>query len=58
MLLDQMATKSPLISGPSTIKGVSVYESPNKITDMSPADLTSSMKKIVVPPLDFKKVFE
>ena len=56
MLLDQMANQSPLKSGPSTVKGASVYESPNKANG-SP-QLTSSMKKIIVPPLNFEKVFE
>lgn len=60
-LLDQMVNQSPLKSGPSTVKGAtSVYESPNKeLGGAAGTELTSSMKKtIVVPPLNFEKVFE
>ena len=56
-MLDHMADQSPLKSGPSTVKGASVYESPNKEAAII-QDLSSSMKKIVVPPLNFEKVFE
>ena len=58
MHIDHMANQSPLKSGPSTVKGTSVYESPNKGGSCSPLMLSSSMKKIVVPPLNFEKVFE
>ena len=58
MVLDRMANQSPLKSGPSTVQGTSVYESPNKSHGLTIMDLTSSMKKIIVPPLNFEKVFE
>ena len=55
-VLDLIANQSPLKSGPSTIKGGSTYESPQ--TKSHGFELTSSMKKLIVPPLNFDKVYE
>ena len=57
-----MAETSPLKSGPSTIKGAgSVYESPMAAPRdplLIMGNNTSTAKKVVVPPLNFDKVFE
>ena len=50
---------SPLKSGPSTVqKGHETYESPSKFGANGLSELTSSMKKAIVPPLNFERVFE
>lgn len=51
----KMAGDSPLKSGPPTVKK-QAYDSP-AMKDLN-SEMTSSMKKHVVPPLDFNKVFE
>ena len=56
--MERLAQQSPLKSGPSTVNGGgSTYESPQKIGGALP-ELTSSIKKHMVPPLDFARVFE
>ena len=52
MLLERMVNQSPLKSGPSTMNG-SAYESPMRVPGTS-----STSKKVVVPRLNFEKVFE
>ena len=60
IIFERMANQSPLKSGPSTVNGGgSTYESPLiKVNNLAALEPTSSMKKHLVPPLNFEKVYE